>query len=286
MARHILVAFDLDEGSQRALERGLQLAEHWSARLTCLHVLDERGPDSLVREEARLAEAQMQAAVPTKLRQSGRVVLRVERGAVEERLLQAASDCQAEIIVTGAPRRRSLAGLFLGSTIERLLRYGSTPVLVVRRPGGSPYRRLCLALDDSPTSAYALERVRELGFAEEKTSIWAVHALQEPGRSLMTHAGIEQDAIAERSLRARSDAAARIESLLNAAKLSHAASSLIVQQKDPVSLVQEAVAEFDIDLLIVGTRGSSGIKRLLLGSTAEALIAEAECDVLAISSAE
>ena len=38
--------------------------------------------------------------------------------------------------------------------------------------------------------------------------------------------------------------------------------------------------EAGADLIVVGTHGHRGIKRLLLGSTAEALVREAPCDVL------
>ena len=35
-------------------------------------------------------------------------------------------------------------------------------------------------------------------------------------------------------------------------------------------------------LLVIGTRGHTGFKRLLLGSVAERVISEIECDILAV----
>jgi universal stress protein A len=38
----------------------------------------------------------------------------------------------------------------------------------------------------------------------------------------------------------------------------------------------------DIDLIIIGSHGRSGIKRLLLGSTAERVVEHAPCPVLVV----
>lgn len=280
MTQDILVAFDLDQGSQLALARGLQLAEQHSGQLTCLHVLDERKPERLKEEEKRQALEAMRSALPPARRDDEGIVLRVSEGSVEERLLEAAALQDVDMIVVGAPRRRAIAGLWLGSTVERLLRYGPHPVLITRQAAEGPYHKLCLALDESASSRQALAEAERLALLGPETSLWAVHALRDPGRPLMAHAGIEGEAIAERSAGERSAAAARIDTLLHEAGLYQA--SVIVREAEPLDLVQESVEHFDIELLILGTRGSTGVKRLLLGSTAETLIAEVDCDVLAI----
>jgi len=47
------------------------------------------------------------------------------------------------------------------------------------------------------------------------------------------------------------------------------------------SIVQYAEGE-NIDLIVVGTRGRSGFKRLLLGSTASGIISHAHCPVMVV----
>lgn len=48
------------------------------------------------------------------------------------------------------------------------------------------------------------------------------------------------------------------------------------------SAVARWIREHDIDLIVMGTRGRHGIERLLLGSTAEAVVRTATCPVLTI----
>ena len=43
--------------------------------------------------------------------------------------------------------------------------------------------------------------------------------------------------------------------------------------------------DFDVDLIIIGSHGRSGISRLLLGSTAERVVAHARCPVLVVKGA-
>jgi len=283
MAQGILVAFDLDEGSRLALRRGLQLQAQWSARLTALHVLDEGTPESLAKEEARQAKTRMATLVEPELLFSQRAELLVETGIVEERLLAAAEARDSALVVTGPPRARSIAGLFLGSTIERLLRYGPYPVLVVRQPPeDAAYRRICIAVDEGDTSSFALRRAAALGLLEA-ASVWAVHGVRAQGKMAMTaHVGVEPDQIAEHIARTTATAATGIEHMVRTSLPEGPGISIIVREGDPVAVVRESLEELEIDLLVVGTRGATGLKRLLLGSTAEALIARAPCDVLAI----
>jgi nucleotide-binding universal stress UspA family protein len=58
---------------------------------------------------------------------------------------------------------------------------------------------------------------------------------------------------------------------------------LVVQEGDPVQVIRRAAARLDADL-IIGTRGHTGPKRVLLGSVADEPLRSLECDVLAAAS--
>ena len=56
----------------------------------------------------------------------------------------------------------------------------------------------------------------------------------------------------------------------------------IVAKKSLLNTILEYVEEHNINLVVVGTRGRSGIKKMLLGSVASGLITYSSCPVLVI----
>ena len=49
---------------------------------------------------------------------------------------------------------------------------------------------------------------------------------------------------------------------------------------DPVAEILRVAAEQNVDLIVMGTHGRSGLKRLVLGSVAEAIVRRAPCPVV------
>jgi nucleotide-binding universal stress UspA family protein len=56
----------------------------------------------------------------------------------------------------------------------------------------------------------------------------------------------------------------------------------IVAKKSLLNTILEYVEEHNINLVVVGTRGWSGIKKMLLGSIASGLVTYSPCPVLVI----
>lgn len=66
----------------------------------------------------------------------------------------------------------------------------------------------------------------------------------------------------------------------------HASGDLVLVQHLSLSPPGEAIAdgarELDVDLIVMGTRGLTGLKHVLLGSVAERTVRTAECPVLTL----
>ncbi len=59
-------------------------------------------------------------------------------------------------------------------------------------------------------------------------------------------------------------------------------SKIIMAKRSSVSTLLDYAEEQNIDLIVVGTRGRSGIKKMLLGSFASGLVTYAACPVLVV----
>lgn len=51
---------------------------------------------------------------------------------------------------------------------------------------------------------------------------------------------------------------------------------------DPASAVVRLAEEENVDLIVMGTHGRTGLRRLLMGSVAEAIVRRAKCAVLTL----
>jgi nucleotide-binding universal stress UspA family protein len=59
-------------------------------------------------------------------------------------------------------------------------------------------------------------------------------------------------------------------------------SEITMAKRSAVSTMLDYAEEQKIDLIVVGTRGRSGIKKMLLGSVASGLVTYAACPVLVV----
>ena len=57
---------------------------------------------------------------------------------------------------------------------------------------------------------------------------------------------------------------------------------VIVREGYPATVIEEEAVDLEVDLIVIGTRGLSGLKHLLLGSIAERVVQKSPCPVLTV----
>lgn len=143
------------------------------------------------------------------------------------------------------------------------------------RPGKN-YQRIMLAIDlhpvcDGNTAQRALEIVKDFN-----AQLYLVHAIEHINAYGVAQAypsvvDLEQQMLEE----------ARQEIKHWGERLQVPAERQCVEIGSPKSVILDKASQFNIDLLIVGSHGRHGLG-LLLGSTANAVLHHALCDVLAV----
>ncbi|WP_125076591.1 universal stress protein [Pseudoxanthomonas sp. SGT-18] len=283
--RSILLASDLDARSDRALDRALQLARAWDARLVVANVVDANAVEAhamLVRDPpdwyrgsdpVHAAEKQLRDDAAAR---GVDVTLRVEQGGrVAERLLEVAREEGCGLVVTGVARLEPLGRLVLGSTVDQLARRSPLPVLVVRRRTHGPYRRMAVASDWSAASAHAFRTAAAL-FPDAAVSV--LHGYEAP------LAGLADAARDQLRAAARSRAEAEGRAFIAACEPPGGASavSLVAERGDPSLLLRLYAAQFPVDLAVVASRGRSAMADVLLGSVAQRLLETSPVDMLVV----
>lgn len=136
----VLIAHDLASDSQLAVEYGCSLAEEYQAEVYLLQVLDVAGHFDLELplfasssdSTYMFVASKLQKAVPKETFLGCNVTTSVRRGKAAEEVLAYAKEHEIDLICMGASCSLLSVRRLFGSTVDRILRQSSCPVLVVR----------------------------------------------------------------------------------------------------------------------------------------------------------
>jgi nucleotide-binding universal stress UspA family protein len=278
----ILAATDFSTRSQRALRRAGVLARDIAAEITLLHVVDDDQPSALVdlekREALRYLEEQMVSIAEL---QGLKCDSAVVAGDPFDGILKAAEARSIDLIVMGAHRKQLLRDIFVGTTIERVIRTGSYPVLMVNAEVEHSYNQVMAAVDMSMPSARAIKKAKETGLIGN-ASLSLVHGFDAFAKGKMSNAGIGKDEIARYVATERLQVGRELVAFLEANDFRVDNWSLRIKEGGPVEAIKEAINEVAPDLLVIGTHGRSGLMKILLGSVTESILRSVDVDVFAV----
>lgn len=279
--RRMLAATDLSSRSDRALRRAAMLAQAAGAELLVLHAIDDDQPRSLVEAERReaLVVLREQVAGLPELRAGGATLL-IEEGDPFEAILRSADAKAVDLVVLGEHRRRVLRDIFAGTTVERVMRHGQHPVLMVNQPPAGTYRHAVAATDLSEHSACAIGTALRLGLLD-RARLTVVHAFEPMGMGALALADAPAATVAAHEAEAARSASSALAAFVAALQLPAPPEQRVLMGR-PATAVKEFAAAVRPDLLVVGTAGAGFLRRAVIGSTAAEVLGAVHCDALAV----
>jgi len=276
----ILAATDFSTRSDRAIRRAATLARAQEARLMLLHVVDDDRPERLVAEEMATAQELLQItadSLATHVRCEAKVVL----GDPFEGIAKTARETAADLIVMGAHRKHILRDIFVGTSVERVMRLRIAPVLMVNAAPSSTYERGLVATDLSEHSGRALQVARELRILPH-AQVVVVHAFDVVARGKMSYAGVSAEKIAAHADEIAVEARSELAKFVTAFDADFKPAALRVKEGRAAGVIVDTADETHADIVVVGTHGRSGIAKFLLGSVTEEIMWRLERDILVV----
>lgn len=289
--QHLVAATDLSEPSLHAVNRGFQLAQTLGADYTVVHALGLDAPGPLRQllgdksQDARQKIAAHQHARLQAFTQAGQAqfgvtpVLRVEEGLATSTIPAQAAALGADLVLVGAKGESRWRRLLLGSTAAQLLRKSRCPVLVVKNPCQGPYRRVLVAVDFSPSSAIALQLVRQLA---PEAYLVLLHVFEVPFEGMLQYAGVSEAEVHHYRVQARAQAMQQLQALAQAAGLDPARYQPVVHHGEAAQHLLQEERQTPCDLVVMGKHGTHVTEALLLGSVTDRVLSEGDADLLAV----
>ncbi len=267
--RHILAPVDFTPFSERALRTAAALAESLGAELSVLHALDERFGASRPFEAT---EAELAAFVGRLGETVGPPRQHVLLGQPAYASEDWAVENGVDLVVCGTHGRSGISRALLGSNAEKLARSARLPVLIARDGGDLRGGRVLFA-SDLATQGISAQRMAAYLTRTLGCSLLAAHVVARP--RLRAVAGEQVDEAYRAALKSAQEGLAKLD--FDGLEVeTHAVCGTPAED-----LVELARIE-NVSLIVCGTRGKSGLRRLLLGSVAERLIRTAPCSVLVV----
>jgi len=282
MFDRILFPTDGSDGASDAFDHVLDLAADHGATVHVLNVADTTH-DSITRIDGEIVdvleregEEVVEAAADRAADRGVETVTEVLQGGVAETIVAYADEYGIDLVVTPTRGRTGFDRLLLGSTTERVVRESTVPVLSIRPDGEQaryPYRNVLVPTDGSERATDALERALTLADRAGAT----VHVLNVVGVGTVGQEGYSGvDAMIEGAEETVAEAAATAEEtgveVVEAVEVGSSAARGI----------RSYVDENEIDLVVMGTQGRTGIERYLLGSVAERTVRTSPVPVLTV----
>ncbi len=273
----LLVCTDESPDSQGAVTAALDLAKAAGCQVFLLQVLnfmplyEMQSPDLLPPPMVNLElQAAQEAAVRSRLtswqeKAAGMGVhleprIRTSASAYEG-ILEEAEAVQPDWIVMGRHGLTGLSRLLLGSVTARVIGHSVFSVLVVPQGAVLQFKRVLIAVDDSPFSVAAWQEA--LSITQRMGSHLTAIAVAASGGEVKTAHQVVQRLEAEARLR-----------------------GVALETAEPYGQPFEAILQVaqakKVNLIVLGSHGRTGLRKLLLGSTAERVIGQAPCPVLVV----
>ncbi len=281
MFNRILVAVDGSPSSLHALTEILRVGRTVSRDIKVIAVVPPNDGELRLVGVRNIAAA-MREPYEKALAESEEIARRegvtisavIDQGEPHERVVDLAEAENRDLIVVGVKGRtacNTTEQLLLGSMTARIIGYSQTDILVIPDETALDFWSAIVAVDGSGFSAKALK----LAFGLQKNfgaKLNVISVADVPSHLYGVDASAAETFIA----RARNN-------LEEARKLADAESvkiEIMLREGDPASHITDAARKLESNVIILGSHGRTGLRRLLMGSVAERVICHAPCSVL------
>jgi nucleotide-binding universal stress UspA family protein len=288
--QQIVVGVDFSPNSRQALREAARLRRDDHTGVVAVHIVEKTLVEDL-KKHAKLSEEVIQQQAEKRLAYWLAEFLGSDHGVASEAvighpfegIIHAVERHQADLLVLGSRGMEAVGG-HPGAVASKCIRKTPIDVLLVRRAHDGPFQRVVACLEFTETSARALERAMAVAEADGA----ACEALHVHVPLVLGDLALDPFPPSE-SMRLHDsrDQAAREEFEAFVAKHGKTGDGVTVIPNfqisaSPTDGIIDHLRQSKADLAVLGTRGRSGLRAFLLGTTAERLVHDAPCSLLVV----
>ena len=263
----LLLSTDGSQYSEGAIREAISFASKCSSKIYACMVL-ETNPEyetigsNIFEKEEKEAEAHLESIKAKATKEGVRCeTIFHESGEASEAIVGEAAEKRVDMIVIGRHGRKGLAKALLGEVAAKVIAHAPCKVLVVPKAARIEYRNILVAIDGSAHSSAALTE--------------AIAIAKRCGSHLIALSAMRDET-------ERQEAENYANKAADLAQREGVSVEAVTPTGRSFNAIVETAGGRGVDLIVMGTYGKTGVKKLLMGSSTEKVIGNAGCGVLVV----
>jgi nucleotide-binding universal stress UspA family protein len=245
------------------------------------HLLSSVAHADMKQKLEEEAVKKIKAMIPAELLESGNVIPIVRFGKPFLEIIQVAKEKKVDLLAIGTHGRAGMDRVILGSVAERIVRKASCPVMVVRGRKYVGFKRIIVPIDLSDCSRKALEYAAATARAHS-SKLTILHVYEGSFVEPYVNAANSEEEADEIMKEIERVNETKYDEFLKTIDLSGVEYEKLLKKGIPETDIVETAMEKQANLIVMGTHGRSGIKHILIGSTAEEVVRAVHCDIIIV----
>ena len=283
----ILLALDGSHSCLRARELAASLAHEFSSEVTVIHVISHDFMHPELKAHHKLPSLVLQELDKSYEKAGKKIIQNAEDFFKEEkidvssklfraedpaeRILQFAKETQSDLILIGNVSESQSERFSLGSVSEKISLYSKCPVLIAKKK--TNIRKLLVAVDGSKQANKALEYAAQLSqHYNAKMTLLHVEDVEISTLEPKLAKQVGEEILSEAASHAR----------LALYKEKDTSFETRLEYGSPAGTILKVAKQEDYDLIVLGSRGVSSVRRFLLGSVSADVSMHAQRSVLIV----
>lgn len=275
---------------QCAVEQAFQIAESTSAQLTFLVVYDlPHGPThpdapdiTLESIRARVFEC-LNPLLETASDRGLDAVIRMTVGRPDRELVRCAIEQHSDLLIVGTKDQGRFSHGMFGSTASKVLRSCPCPVWVAKPDDRDGEFHIMVATDLTEVGDQLLQMGVELARLQE-ARLLVLHSIENHTDLRIRFSDLSDDEVKKIHDNRIDEAEQLLHQQLATTDYRTLQWGMQVEVTDGPAdqVILQSVEDHRIDLLLIGTVARSGLMGVLIGNTAERLLPDLRCSILAV----
>lgn len=279
--RRILVAVDGSESSKNAFRQACRIAledKSWLTVITTIPSYEDLFQMPSIQEKVSIALRAEGEKIVAEIKEIAAeedtyIKTLLEEGTPFDTIIDTAEEGNYDLIVMGRLGMKRIEKALVGSVTARVIGNSQRDVLVFPLNTKIGWNNIMLATDGSKYSISATDKAIDIAhsYGGEVRAVSVVDVTEE----FQTEAPEAVDRLV-------AGAKGFVEEVRKKAETQGVRIEPLVREGETYKVITELAKKFATDIIVMGSHGRTGIKRLLMGSVTEKVLGYAPCPVLVI----